>query len=153
MTDEAIPTIPQDAIEAAINALPPVPVKFIVTSKTYFNQDGLRIEHNTIVDGTEPPDFPHFVAHAELKVEIDKGNPSKGVPPRFHKQPLATPIAAKDIVEAYALAPALLDAECKRAQIEIQRQIDNARTDAAEAIAKKETTRKLTAGQIPDPRG
>ena len=117
---------------------------FILTSKTYFNQTGLRIEENTLVEGAFPEGFPRFIAHGVVVVELPLP-PGAALPPGAkkptHRQPIQVPVAGNTIQEAFANAPAALDAEAQS----FQEQFEAHHKDQA---AKGQLRKKLTQGII-----
>lgn len=117
---------------------------FILTSKTYFNQTGLRIEEHILVDGVLPEGFPKYVAHGMVVVELP--TPPGMVMPAgakkpTHRQPIQVPVAGNTIQEAFANAKAALDAEAES----FQEQFEAHHKDAA---AKGQLRKRLTQGII-----
>ena len=69
-----------------------------MTTKSYFNEAGLRIEEHVLIDGAFPDDYPIFVAHGVALLSM----PGQ-VEPR--RAPISVGIPeAKTVQEAYKLA-------------------------------------------------
>ena len=131
------------AITAADKPAAPDP-SFILTSKTYFNQTGLRIEEHILVDGVLPDGFPNYVAHGMVVVDMPLP-PGAVLPPGAkapqHRQPIQVPVSGANIQEAFANAPAALDIEAKS----FQEQFESHHKDQA---AKGQLRKRLTQGII-----
>jgi hypothetical protein len=121
--------------------------KVIWTAQRYFNQDGLCIEQRTIIKGDETAlkDFAYFVAFGSVVMELDQGKDSQGrpLPKKEKRQPLAVAVEAKDILEAFEKAPALIEKEAEECKVSFAAHVENVRKAAIEQRAQEALRRKL----------
>lgn len=127
---------PTDVVKEVLAAEPPL--DFIFHPKSYFNQNGMRIEENILAHGEFPPGFPKFVAHATAIVKMPDPKEPGGF--KKHKEPLTVPLKATTIVEAFAEAPELLQNAAEQYQKHFE---ENIKGLLAKAGIRKELTKGL----------
>jgi hypothetical protein len=139
-----VPSIPPEVLAAAIEKADEIQlnqVQFILTSKSYHNQDGLRIEEHLLVDGAFPPDFPKFVAHGVVTVTLPSNKMlAPGEKPPQHRQPIQVPIQADTIQEAFKAAPAVLQQAAEQFQAQFE---ENMKGKAAQDSIRRQLTKGL----------
>lgn len=145
---DIIPNLAALAAAAAqsIEAETTVP-KLLWKPENYFNQDGARIEHRVIIAGEKPKDFPTFVVHGAVEVDIPIGRDKTGkLVTQPQRRPIFAYIEAETPLEASDKAKAALQVEAEKFRKEFEEAKQAALTKAQEEVAAKNTRKLITEG-------
>ena len=137
------PSIPQEVIDAAAKQVVQATIPdFIFSTKSRFDQTGLRIDEMILESGTFPADCPRFVANVMVSVPARLPPGMKlpeGVPHPTQKAPLQVPIPADDFAEAFRVAKPIIDKAAEKFQADAEAASKN-------KVAQDSIRKRLTAG-------
>lgn len=149
--DASIPSIPEDALKAAVENVEQLKQEYIFSTKSFFDQTGLRVEEFTCEAGIAPKEFPRFVAHGVIEITppLPPGvkltdEEKKRIPKK--RQPIQVMVPAKDLKEAFKLAPELLTAESKNVMAQYEEWLKSQEEAQKNALAQKAVRTKLLGG-------
>lgn len=132
---------------AAAEAIKP---KIIWKTENFWNQDGARIEHRIIVSGEKPKDFPEWLAHGAVEVQIPVGQDKTGrILTQPQRHPIFAIVEATTVDEASDKAKDALSVEADKFKKAFEEQKEAAMKRAQEQVAANNTRKILTQG-LPD---
>ena len=147
MTDTPPPQIDMAAMAAAAaEAMKP---KICRTTENFWDQDGMRIEWHTFVRGERPADFPEFVAHGAIEIEVPFAkDPTTGkILTRPERRPLIAPLLnAKNLDEALAQGQEELAKAAEKFKKGFEEAKAKALKEAQDSVAAQNTRKMLTQG-------